>query len=66
MMRSPDYDRSRAAYRETQTRHEEMQRIEATLEELAQLFNEVCRQIQRLHQMVLTLSPDGGSRRAGR
>jgi syntaxin 1B/2/3 len=40
MLRSSDYDKTRSAYRETQTRHEELQNIENTLTELAQLFNE--------------------------
>jgi len=41
MLRSSDYDKTRSAYRETQTRHEELQNIENTLTELAQLFNEM-------------------------
>jgi t-SNARE complex subunit (syntaxin) len=40
-MDSDRYGESRAAYREVQTRHEEIQSIERTLEELAQLFNDV-------------------------
>lgn len=32
---------SRAAYREVQERHEDIKRIEKTLAELAQLFNDV-------------------------
>ena len=32
---------SRAAYREVQERHEDIKRIEKTLGELAQLFNDV-------------------------
>ncbi|KZO97926.1 syntaxin-like protein [Calocera viscosa TUFC12733] len=35
------YGESRAAYREVQERHEEVQRIEKTLTELAQLFNDM-------------------------
>jgi len=36
------YTDSRAAYREVQERHEDIKRIEQTLAELAQLFNDVC------------------------
>jgi len=35
------YTESRAAYREVQERHEDIKRIEKTLGELAQLFNDV-------------------------
>ena len=35
------YAESQGAYREVQQRHEEVQRIERTLVELAQLFNDV-------------------------
>lgn len=38
---STRYAESRAAYREVQERHTDIQRIENTLEELAQLFNDV-------------------------
>jgi t-SNARE complex subunit (syntaxin) len=38
---SSAYSESRAAYREVQDRHADIQRIERTLEELAQLFNDV-------------------------
>jgi syntaxin 1B/2/3 len=44
MMSSNRYGESRAAYREVQERHEDIKRIEKTLTELAQLFNDVsCR-----------------------
>jgi syntaxin 1B/2/3 len=36
------YGESRAAYREVQERHEDIKKIERTLGELAQLFNDVC------------------------
>ena len=35
------YTDSRAAYKEVQERHEDIKRIERTLGELAQLFNDV-------------------------
>jgi syntaxin 1B/2/3 len=40
-MTSNRYGESRVAYREVQERHEEIKRIEQTLTELAQLFNDV-------------------------
>ena len=40
-MSSTRYDVGRAAYREVQGRHEEILKIENTLAELAQLFNDV-------------------------
>jgi syntaxin 1B/2/3 len=40
-MNSNRYGESRAAYREVQERHEDIKRIESTLAELAQLFNDV-------------------------
>lgn len=42
-MNSNRYGESRAAYREVQARHQDIQRIEQTIAELAQLFNDVCR-----------------------
>lgn len=41
LMNSNRYGESRAAYREVQERHEDIKRIEQTLAELAQLFNDV-------------------------
>lgn len=38
---STRYGESRMVYREVQDRHQDIQRIERTLEELAQLFNDV-------------------------
>ena len=40
-MNSNRYGESRAAYREVQERHEDIKRIERTMAELAQLFNDV-------------------------
>ena len=36
------YGEGRAAYQEVQERHKDIQKIERTLTELAQLFNDVC------------------------
>jgi len=41
LMNSNRYGESRAAYREVQERHEDIKRIEKTLTELAQLFNDM-------------------------
>jgi len=41
-MSSTRYGESRAAYREVQERHQDIRKIENTLAELAQLFNDVC------------------------
>ncbi|KAG6896347.1 hypothetical protein C0992_008843 [Termitomyces sp. T32_za158] len=41
LLSSSRYDGSRAAYREVQERHEDIKRIEKTLGELAQLFNDM-------------------------
>jgi syntaxin 1B/2/3 len=41
LMNSNRYGESRAAYREVQERHEDIKRIERTIAELAQLFNDV-------------------------
>jgi syntaxin 1B/2/3 len=40
-MNSSRYGESRAAYREVQERHQDIKRIEQTIAELAQLFNDV-------------------------
>jgi len=41
LMNSNRYGESRAAYREVQERHEDIKRIEQTISELAQLFNDM-------------------------
>lgn len=41
LMSSNRYGESKAAYREVQERHRDIQKIERTLAELAQLFNDV-------------------------
>lgn len=40
-MSTTRYGESRAAYREVQERHEDIRKIEHTLVELAQMFNDV-------------------------
>jgi t-SNARE complex subunit (syntaxin) len=51
---SSAYSESRAAYREVQDRHADIQRIERTLEELAQLFNDVCHSCVTYCSVILT------------
>jgi len=46
---------SRAAYREVQERHEDIKRIERTLAELAQLFNDVSDSFERGKFLTLIL-----------
>ena len=58
---SSAYGESRAAYREVQERQADIQRIERTLEELAQLFNDVRLYASLLRKIQLTgylLIPD--------
>ena len=46
------YNESQSAYREVQQRHADVQRIERTITELAQLFNDVRSNIlQLLHKL---------------
>lgn len=40
-MNSQRYDQSKAAYNEVRERHKDIQKIEQTITELAQLFNDV-------------------------
>ena len=53
LMSSNSYGVSRAAYREVQERHEDIKRIERTLTELAQLFNDVCFPMPPVYNSVL-------------
>ncbi|CCO28045.1 Syntaxin-like protein psy1 [Rhizoctonia solani AG-1 IB] len=47
LMNSNRFGESRAAYREVQSRHEDLKKIEKTLTELAQLFNDVSVEFDR-------------------
>jgi len=53
-MSSNRYGETKAAYREVQERHEDIKRIEQTITELAQLFNDVCSSIPLASQTSLT------------
>lgn len=53
-MNSNRYGEARSAYREVQERHEDIKRIEKTLTELAQLFNDVrCRSLSQEKGMLI-------------
>jgi hypothetical protein len=56
LMNSNRYGEARTAYREVQERHEDIKRIERTLGELAQLFNDVCCSIISLLCICLSTS----------
>ena len=45
LMNSNRYGQAQSAYREVQERHEDIRRIERTLTELAQLFNDVSQKL---------------------
>ncbi|KAF8319422.1 t-SNARE [Clavulina sp. PMI_390] len=52
LMNSNRYGESRAAYREVQARHEDIQRIERTLTELAQLFNDMSVLVEQQDEVI--------------
>ncbi|KAI0818548.1 t-SNARE [Irpex lacteus] len=52
---SSAYGESRAAYREVQDRHADIQRIERTLEELAQLFNDMSVLVAQQDEIINTI-----------
>jgi len=52
---STRYGESRAAYREVQDRHEDIRRIERTLEELAQLFNDMSILVDQQNDAINTI-----------
>ncbi|TFK54999.1 t-SNARE [Heliocybe sulcata] len=52
---STRYGESRAAYREVQERHEDIRKIEATLAELAQLFNDMSVLVQQQDEQIDTV-----------
>jgi hypothetical protein len=67
LMSSNRYGESRAAYREVQERHEDIKRIEKTLGELAQLFNDVgARTLQILASDLMVWDADECPRRTAR
>lgn len=52
LLNSNRYDTSRAAYREVQERHEDIKRIEKTLGELAQLFNDMSVLVEQQNETI--------------
>jgi len=61
LMNSNRYGESRAAYREVQERHEEIKRIEQTLTELAQLFNDMSVLVEQQDETVNAIETTAGN-----
>jgi len=57
---STRYGESRAAYREVQERHDEIRRIEQTLEELAQMFNDISVLIEQQDEAINAIETTAG------
>jgi len=55
LLTSNRYGESRAAYREVQERHEDIKRIEKTLGELAQLFNDMSVLVEQQEETINTI-----------
>ncbi|KAK7043590.1 hypothetical protein VNI00_008201 [Paramarasmius palmivorus] len=55
LMNSNRYGESRAAYREVQERHEDIKRIEKTLAELAQLFNDMSVLVEQQDETIVNI-----------
>jgi len=60
LMSSNRYGESRAAYREVQERHEDIKRIERTITELAQLFNDMSVLVEQQDETINTLETTAG------
>jgi len=61
LMNSNRYDTSRAAYREVQERHEDIKRIEKTLGELAQLFNDMSVLVEQQDETIVAIETQAAS-----
>lgn len=61
LMSSTSYGASRAAYREVQERHEDIKRIERTLTELAQLFNDMSILVEQQDEQVNAIETTAGA-----
>jgi len=61
LMSSNRYGESRAAYREVQERHEDIKRIERTLGELAQLFNDMSVLVEQQDEMINVIETTAGA-----
>lgn len=55
LMNSTRYGESRAAYREVQERHQDIKRIEQTIAELAQLFNDMSMLVEQQDETINTI-----------
>jgi len=55
LMNSSRYGESRAAYREVQERHQDIKRIEQTIAELAQLFNDMSMLVEQQDDTINTI-----------
>jgi syntaxin 1B/2/3 len=61
LMNSNRYGESRAAYREVQERHEDIKRIEQTLTELAQLFNDMSVLVEQQDETITAVETTAGN-----
>ncbi|KAJ7046667.1 t-SNARE [Mycena alexandri] len=61
LMNSNRYGESRAAYREVQERHEDIKRIEKTLGELAQLFNDMSVLVEQQDETIVAIETQAAS-----
>jgi syntaxin 1B/2/3 len=61
LMNSNRYGESRAAYREVQERHEDIKRIEQTLTELAQLFNDMSVLVEQQDETINVIETTAGN-----
>jgi len=61
LMNSSRYAESRAAYREVQERHEDIKRIEQTLTELAQLFNDMSVLVEQQDETINVIETTAGN-----
>ncbi|KAF9069883.1 t-SNARE [Rhodocollybia butyracea] len=60
LLNSNRYGESRAAYREVQERHEDIKRIEKTLGELAQLFNDMSVLVEQQDETIQNIETTAG------
>lgn len=61
LLNSNRYGESRAAYREVQERHEDIKRIEQTLGELAQLFNDMSVLVEQQDETIQNIETTAGT-----
>jgi len=61
LMNSNRYGEARSAYREVQERHEDIKRIEKTLTELAQLFNDMSVLVEQQEEQINVIETTAGT-----